>query len=113
VIGARENQAVVSAKLSSENKGFYLEGEITYAGEGPIGFKGDIHGDNGGNNYYVTNQWGGSHAPWHEGGIWVLGTREHQHVVDLDIHSSDEGKSYTGTMTYYGEGPIGFRAKKI
>lgn len=56
---------------------------------------------------------GGSSAPWHEGGTFVLGARENQNPVAYDIHSSDGGKTFSGTMTYKGEGPIGFRAVQI
>lgn len=113
IIGGRDKQNVVQAALTSEDKGHTLHGMITYAGEGPIGFKGDRHGDNAGNNYFVQNQWGGSEAAWHEGGIWGIGSREHQHVVGLNIQSDDEGKNLHGDMTYFGEGPIGFRAKQM
>ena len=62
--------------------------------------------------YAVANQWGGSSAPWHPGGTWVLGARDNQKVVAIDIKSGDGGKSFTGTMTYAGEGPIGFKAQR-
>jgi hypothetical protein len=62
------------------------------------------------NNYTVMNQWGGSAAPWNAGGTWVLGGRSNQSVVAIQITSKDDGKTLTGTMTYNGEGPIGFRA---
>lgn len=63
------------------------------------------------NTYTVTNQWGGSAAPWNAGGTWVLGGRPNQSVVALQAKSADGGKTFMGTMTYNGEGPIGFRAK--
>ena len=59
--------------------------------------------------YQVENQWGGSQAPWHEGGNWVLGYRANQNVVEINIKSDDGGKTLNGTMTYAGEGPIGFK----
>ena len=62
--------------------------------------------------YAVANQWGGSSAPWHPGGTWVLGARDNQNVVAIEIKSGDGGKSFTGTMTYAGEGPIGFKAQR-
>ena len=61
------------------------------------------------NLYKVENQWGGSSAPWHPGGDWVIGGRSDQNVVALNIKSDDDGKTLNGTMTYIGEGPIGFK----
>jgi len=65
--------------------------------------------------YFVQNQWGGERAPWHEGGAWVMGIRgsKGQYIVALDFQSGDEGKSFFGTITYAGEGPIGFRATEV
>ena len=37
------------------------------------------------NLHHVQNQWGGAAAPWHEGGVWVIGGRTNQQVVALDI----------------------------
>lgn len=65
------------------------------------------------NNYSVENQWGGDSAPWHNGGTWVIGFRDNQHVIALNATSSDGGKTLTGTMTYEGEGPIGFKATNV
>lgn len=62
--------------------------------------------------YRVKNQWGGSAAPWRQGGQWVIGNRSKQDVVALNIKSKNGGKTLTGTMTYRGEGPIGFLATK-
>lgn len=62
--------------------------------------------------YSVKNQWGGSSAPWHEGGKWVIGGRPNQDVIALNVKSEDGGKTLTGTMIYRGEGPIGFSAIK-
>lgn len=64
-------------------------------------------------NYHVVNQWGGDQAPWHEGGAWVLGYRNNQGLVAIDIKSDDNGHSFHGTITYQGEGPIGFKATLI
>ncbi|MFC5044911.1 hypothetical protein ACFSTE_21375 [Aquimarina hainanensis] len=63
--------------------------------------------------YQVQNQWGGNSAPWHAGGTWVLGGRDNQNVVAIDIKSGDGGRTFSGTMTYEGEGPIGFKAIQI
>ncbi|OJJ14403.1 lectin OAA [marine bacterium AO1-C] len=64
-------------------------------------------------DYAVKNQWGGSGAPWHNAGTWVLGSRQNQLVVSIDIESNDNGKTFSGTITYEGEGPIGFKAEQI
>lgn len=107
-IGGRDNQKVVALKFNSNNGGKTLTGIMTYAGEGPIGFRATKLG---GNNYMVENQWGGSSAAWNPGGQWVIGGRDNQAVVAMDIRSNDGGKTLTGTMTYAGEGPIGFKTK--
>ena len=83
---------------------------MTYKGEGPIGFKASL---TQGNTYIVENQWGGSFAPWHPGGTWLIGSRGGQHVVAIAVTSSDDGKTLNGTMTYAGEGPIGFKSEAI
>jgi hypothetical protein len=105
-LGSRFNQALVDVDLRSSDGGKTLTGTITYAGEGPIGFRAEQTGQN---YYSVQNQWGGSSAPWNPGGVWVIGGRDKQGVVELKINSSDNGKTFTGTTTYAGEGPIGFK----
>jgi OAA-family lectin sugar binding domain len=59
--------------------------------------------------YNVKNQWGGTHAAWNESGSWSLGNRGTQHIISLDIASTDGGNTLHGSMTYVGEGPIGFK----
>ncbi|MDC0707660.1 lectin ESA-2 [Stigmatella sp. ncwal1] len=105
-IGARQNQGVVAIKATSTDGGKTLTGTMTYSGEGAIGFKATLSGDN---TYAVQNQWGGPSAPWQPGGQWILGARKGQGVVAIDVTSNDGGKTLSGTMTYAGEGPIGFR----
>jgi len=105
-IGGRENQLVVAMDISSSDNGQTLNGTMTYAGEGPIGFKAKQTVDN---VYAVENQWGGDTAPWHPGGNWLIGARANQHVVQMKVDSPDGGKTLNGTMTYNGEGPIGFK----
>lgn len=110
LIGGRTNQNVVAIEVKSSDGGQTLNGTMTYAGEGPIGFR-TTRSD--GNNYIVENQWGGNTAPWNPGGKWVIGGRSDQRVVALQLNSSDLGKTLNGTMTYNGEGPIGFRGTLI
>jgi len=106
LLGARSGQNAVAFDIKSTDGGKSFSGTMTYAGEGPIGFKG-VHAE--GYAYTALNQWGGNSAPWNPGGEWVLGCRANQLVVALNVISGDNGKSLTGTMTYAGEGPIGFR----
>lgn len=106
VIGAR-NQPAVALSVESPDGGKTLNGNMTYSGEGPIGFRGNSVA---GNNYAVENQWGGASAPWHPGGVWLLGCRSGQYVVGVNISSGDNSNTFNGSMTYSGEGPIGFRA---
>ncbi|NBD09665.1 lectin OAA family protein [Corallococcus silvisoli] len=108
VLGARKGQNVVAVAVTSSDGGKTLTGTMTYNGEGPIGFRGTL---SDGNNYTVENQWGGSSAPWQPGGLWIIGARQNQNVVALNFTSPDGGKALTGTTTYNGEGPIGFRGK--
>ena len=60
----------------------------------------------------MENQWGGSTAPWHPGGLWVIGGCSDQRVVALNVTSSDGGQTLFGATTYAGEGPIDFRATR-
>ncbi|MFY2559469.1 lectin ESA-2 [Corallococcus terminator] len=106
VLGFRQNQNVVAIDITSSDGGQNLAGTMTYAGEGPIGFKSE---QTNGGAYTVENQWGGASAPWNAGGLWVFGARKGQNVVGVSIKSGDGGKTLAGTMTYNGEGPIGFR----
>ncbi len=110
VIGFRSGQAVVALDVTSSDGGNTLTGTMTYAGEGPIGFRGTLAA---GTEFSVENQWGGNKAPWHAGGRWALGARAGQPVVAISVSSTDDGKTLTGTMTYSGEGPIGFRGRLI
>jgi len=64
------------------------------------------------NQYSVKVQWGGDHAPWNNAGNWTIGERPNQHVIDIQIDSTDNGASFNGTVTYSGEGAIGFQAHK-
>lgn len=109
IIGCRTGQNVVALNVESSDGGSSLDGTMTYSGEGPIGFKSELVD---GGVFAVQNQWGGSSAPWHQGGEWVIGGRD-QGVAALDITSDDDGKTFSGTMTYVGEGPIGFRATAV
>ncbi len=109
IIGGRDNQTVVELHVSNINSN-NLIGSMTYDGEGPIAFEGAV---DKGTSYTVENQWGGDSAAWNLAGTVLLGTRPGQKPVDFDISSADDGKNLTGTMTYDGEGPIGFKAELI
>jgi hypothetical protein len=109
VMGCRAGQNVVAVNVESGDSGITMTGTITYNGEGPIGFKSEL---SDGAVYMAENQWGGAAAPWHQGGVWVLGCRD-QNVVEVKITSNDNGKTFTGSMTYAGEGPIGVRANAV
>jgi hypothetical protein len=106
VIGCRDSQHVISVKADSKNNGANLDGEMTYSEEVHIGLKATLRGQNSGNNYNTENSWSGSGG--HNGGKWVVGTRgDKQGVIQLDISSKDDGKTFSGKMTYNSEGPIG------
>src|SRR5208282_1355069 len=61
--------------------------------------------------YVIENGWGDSAASWHPGGTWLIGGRNGQAVVAIDVTSPDNGATLNGTITYKGEGPIGFRGR--
>jgi hypothetical protein len=110
LLGARNGQNAVAFHLSSTDGGETLNGTMTYFGEGPIGVTASR---SAGKAYNATNQWGGDGAPWNQGGQFVLGCRDDQTVVALEVTSSDNGATLNGTTTYSGEGPIGFRGRQI
>jgi hypothetical protein len=110
VMGDRADQNVVAVDVSSSDGGQTLSGTMTYAGEQSIGFNASLYS---GNNYLVQVHWGGDDQPWQLGGAWVIGDRVGQNVVRLDISSTDGGATLGGTMTYAGEGPIGFQAAQV
>jgi hypothetical protein len=111
-IGGREDQDVVAiaARASDAGDDGQLVGTMTYAGEGPIGFRA-VRSE--GNRYAVENQWGGEDAPWHEGGVWVLGDREEQRATAIEVVASMAWQQLAGTVTYAGEEPIGFRGRRL
>lgn len=105
-LGTRNGQKPVGFDITSED-GKEFTGTMTYDGEGPIGFKAMLER---GNNYAIENQWGGDDAPWNEAGSMIIGTRDGQLATALNIVSADNGATFSGTMNYVGEGPIGFKA---
>ncbi|MFM7571578.1 MAG: P-loop NTPase fold protein [Snowella sp.] len=111
VLGDRDNENVVELDIKSDDGGQTLNGTMTYStGKGPIGFRATFFDQN---NYRVKNQFGGDSAPWFDIGMWVIGDRDSQRVVELNIKSDDNGQTLHGTMTYSGEGPIGFKGTYI
>jgi hypothetical protein len=104
-IGNRAGQLPIALQITSGDGGKSFSGTMTYVNEGPIGFRGTMVTMN---TYQVENQWGGNSAAWHDAGLFLLGARDGQNAVAFDVKSADAGTSFTGTMTYAGEGPIGF-----
>ena len=51
-----------------------------------------------GNKYQTYNQWGGSFAPWHDGGVFVIGGRNGQRIISVKISSANGGKTFDGTV---------------
>lgn len=105
-IGDRPNQRIVDVQIASADDGNTFNGRVTYSGEGPVGFRAHqvSHG-----HYQAELQWGGDHAPWNQGGVWVLGDRPNQALIGVHVHSTDNGASLHGSAQYTGEGPIGFQ----
>ncbi|OQW45392.1 MAG: hypothetical protein A4S12_12820 [Proteobacteria bacterium SG_bin5] len=108
-IGNRGNQLPVALNIHSGDGGRSFTGTMTYVGEGPIGFRGTLVTNN---CYHCENQWGGDQAPWHDAGLFLLGGRDNQRPVAFALQSHDAGNTIEGTMTYAGEGPIGFRGTR-
>lgn len=106
LFGSRTEQNIVSLNVKSDDSGKTFAGTTTYAGEGPIAFKAV---QSSANHYAVQNQWGGSSAPWHPGGEWILGSRNNQNIVEAKLKSSDRGHTLEGSITYTGEGQISFK----
>lgn len=76
-----------------------------FAQEAPVTVNPSLEANN---LYLVENQWGSSDSEWQPGGLWVLGGREGQPVVAVNIASADEGATFDGEITYAGEGSIKF-----
>jgi len=111
-LGNREDQIIeaISCKADGSDE---LDGDMTYSGEGPIGLKLAYETLPEPNQYAAENQWGGDDAPWHPAGTWTVGCRPEQRVVQLDAKASGSDGDLVGTMTYAGEGAIGFKASII
>ena len=103
------NSNVIAIDIKSDDGGSALFGTMKFANEGSISFYGKLHEDNGGDNIAVQNKFGGK---WQPAGRWVIGGRNDRHVVAFDVHSSDNGKSLNGTMTYADEGEIRVRSRR-
>jgi hypothetical protein len=108
-IGNRGAQSPVALKINSGDGGKSFSGTMTYQNEGPIGLRATAVTAN---TYQAENQWGGTNQPWHDAGLFLLGARNGQNAVAIDITSADSGKNFSGTMTYQGEGPIGFQGNR-
>ena len=114
MIGSRVYERVLKLKASSADGGNTLMGKVTFEGSGATGFKGVRYGDS---RYTVSIQFytqryvESGTILWVQEGDWIIGGRHDQPVVDIDI--SGNGYSFTGSMTYLGEGPISVSATKI
>ena len=109
-IGDRVNQRVAEVYVGSSDEGRTLLGTMRYDNEGPIGFRATRISAT---EWQVENQWGGVNAPWNRAGVWTIGSRPTQPVISWYIKSTDGGRTYQGTNTYKGEGPIGFIGNRL
>lgn len=107
-IGNRSGQLPVALAAKSGDGGRNFAGVITYVGETPIGFRARLDTMN---TYFVEDRSAGSNTAWHDAGLFLLGSRTGQNVVALDFKSPDAGETLRGSITYTGEGPIGFEAR--
>lgn len=109
-LGGRADQKVVAVDIKSDDSGQNLKGTITYSGEGAISFWAQQAESN---EYVAGVQWGGDTAEWYEDDIWVIGSREDQKVVAMNVQSTDGGQTLLGTITYNGESAIGFKGVEV
>ena len=78
---------------------------MTYVNEGPIGFRGTMVTMN---TYHVENQWGAIARPGTMRACSSLVPATDKTPSPSTSSQRTAGTSFTGTMTYAGEGPIGF-----
>ncbi|PVX28682.1 lectin OAA family protein [Sphingomonas pokkalii] len=102
-IGNRPDQKPIALKIESGDGGTSFSGTMTYQGEDPISVRATLVTTN---CYRVENHWGGEGAPWHEAGLFLLGSRNGQNAVYFDLKSDDGGDTLNGTMRYQREGDI-------
>lgn len=110
-IGARQGQFPIEVRFASgdgvtSDGGNGFMGQIKYAqSEGMLGLRATrIEG----NIFRVETKTG--NADWVLDGNWVIGGRKDQAIIKFEAKSKDGGKTLSGTTTYAGEGPIGFKA---
>ena len=106
-MGCNKSAALIKLDVSSTDNGQTLTGTAQYQGNGSIGIKFTYNNDSSAPNAYdCTVTYGGvSYPRW----TWVLGDRgADQLPVAFNISNGGEGTTLTGTMTYNGEGHIGF-----
>lgn len=65
------------------------------------------------NSYRVWQQWNDKSAPWHDGGIFQFNGRQAKPVAALKLDSPDNGKTLTGRVTFAGETPLDFTARRL
>jgi hypothetical protein len=64
--------------------------------------------------YQVENQWGGPKAPWHEGGVWMMGRRPQQYLTYVNMKASaDSPMIMHGELAYGGEQKVTCRAEEV
>lgn len=109
VIGGLPGQSITSLKVTSEDGGKTLTGMYSSGNAGPFLFRA---------TQTLLNAYEAEYEPgsdegdlWQSAGTWLLGLRDTQSIVAIDINSEDGGNSLTGTITYAGEGPIAFQAQ--
>lgn len=116
LLGALGNHGLVALQIKSADRGHTFTGTMTHAGQNPVEFMATLANSI---PYAAKNVWGNASGRFvgsselHPGGEWVLGcSADGRRVVALSVTSDDEGATLKGTMTYVGEGPIGFRGKR-
>lgn len=108
VIRNSDSAPLQMIKAISKDGGRTLTGAIMFGTSGPVDFRAVNVSRN---TYEAQTRFGGETGTWENAGVFVLGGRDRQRLVELNaLGSKDGGKTLAGMMKYQGEGPIGFRA---
>lgn len=97
------SQAMTALKAISVDEGKRLTGKVAYRGEGYVDWAAAWVEPN---TYEVAHRLNGRNLPSYPNGRWTLGGRDDKKITDIDVASVDNGRSFTGTLTYANESPI-------
>ncbi|MCB8945673.1 MAG: hypothetical protein H6658_18135 [Ardenticatenaceae bacterium] len=102
-------QAITALKISSGDEGKRLVGKVAYHGEGYVDFEAVWAEPN---RYEVIHRLNEQDLERYPNGRWLLGGRDDKKIIAMDVTSADNGRSFTGTITYAGEPPINIKGHR-